>query len=156
MAGNEVHARFDHPNGLTSYFDSLADEETDGQAFGLQIVGSRGVVDIKLDRDPLAYLLPGNPWAAKTGGSSWLSITSAGVNKPETDPRIPRLIERHDISALDLINAIHADRAPLCDVSEAAMTIEMIHGVLASHTRAGQSVEIPLNHRSHPLKSWTA
>src|SRR6185503_13293420 len=49
LAGNEVHARFEMERGPVAYFDSLANDGTNSEGFGLRIVGSAGVIDMKCD-----------------------------------------------------------------------------------------------------------
>ncbi len=62
LAGNELHARFQMANGVTAYFDSIADDGTKNHGFGMQLIGSEGVIALFADLDPLAYLIPGNPF----------------------------------------------------------------------------------------------
>lgn len=154
IVGNELHARFELANGTMAYFDSQANDDTKNAAFGLQIIGSRGIIDFKLDENPLAHLAAGNPYQVSEGRADWVPISSVGPGKAETDARLPAAVASHEIAARDLIDSIHHDRQPLCDVHQAAMTIEMIHSVFASHRQAGKAVALPLASRVHALSGW--
>ena len=62
LAGDELHARFRMANGVMATFDSIANDDTSNFGFGLQLIGSRGIMAIRADRDPLAHLIEGNPF----------------------------------------------------------------------------------------------
>ena len=42
---------------MVAYFDSIARDDTQSAGFGLQIVGSRALIDLNCDKLPLAYLV---------------------------------------------------------------------------------------------------
>lgn len=44
LAGNELHARYLMENGVTAFFDSIANDGTKNHGFGLQLIGSEGVI----------------------------------------------------------------------------------------------------------------
>ena len=46
LAGNEVHARYELQSGTPAFFDSIHDAGTKQAGFGLQIIGTKGIVDI--------------------------------------------------------------------------------------------------------------
>lgn len=150
LAGNELHARFDMERGMVAYFDSIANDETENAGFGLQIIGSRGLIDINCDRNPLAYLIPGNPFKPTASPRPWTPISTNGVGKPETAAKLLDQIAHQIEPARDLLLSIQNDVEPKCDVRAAAVTIEMISAVFASHV-AGKTVTLPLENRQHPL-----
>ncbi|TWT73392.1 Gfo/Idh/MocA family protein [Allorhodopirellula solitaria] len=154
MAGNQLHARFVLDSGVVAYFDSVANDGTQNQGFGLQLIGSEGRIAIYADRNPLAYLQPGNPFAQNDPPARWLPITSGGVDVPEPDLAEIRRVQHHDAEAQDLIDAVKNNREPLCNSVEAALTVEMICGVFQSHRQGGREVTFPLQHREHPLADW--
>jgi predicted dehydrogenase len=153
LAGNELHARFLFEGGLTAYFDSIANDGTKNQGFGLQIIGSEGTIMIQADLDPLAYLVPGNPFRPHEKLARPLPITSGGVDVAEPDPDLIGRVQHHDVAASDLIRAIRDDREPLCSAAQAALTVEMICSVFESHRRGSAAVDFPLSQRDHPLSS---
>lgn len=144
LAGNEVHARYQLEGGLTAYFDSIADDGTKSAGFGLQIIGSEGIINIQCDRDPLAHLSPGNPFQPAGEPRPWIPIASA-------DPETVANVHNHVVPARDLIAAIREDREPLCSAREGAMTVEMICAVFESHRQGAKAVAIPLEQRENAL-----
>jgi predicted dehydrogenase len=150
LAGNEVHARFETERGLPAFFDSVHDAGTRG-GFGLQIVGTKGVIDLRADREPLASLMPGNPFPPAKEPKAWIPISSAGVGKPEPIADLGKQLLGHLPAANDLLAAIRDNRQPLCNMYEGRTVIEMISAVFESHRRGGQRVTFPLETRDSPL-----
>ena len=144
LAGNEVRARYEFEVGTTAYFDSFADDGTKGAGFGLQIVGSEGIINVQCDRRPLAQLVPGNPFQPAAEARPWTPIADG-------DPEIVGEVHNHVVPARDLIAAIAEDREPLCSVHEGAMTVEMICGAFESHRQGGMAVSLPLEQRENAL-----
>lgn len=151
LAGNEVHARYQMQRGMVAYFDSLANEGTNNASFGLQIIGSEGIIDVKCDRHPIAHLVPGNPFQPTSDPRPWLPITSAGVGKPEPLQDLVESVTHHIGPARDLIEAMNSDRQPLCSADEGATTVEMICGVFESHRQDGKVIPFPLEERDNAL-----
>ena len=150
LAGNELHARFLMERGVVAYFDSIANDQTDGHGFGLQLIGSQGIIGMRIDRDPLAHLIPGNPFEPTDKPRPWLQVTTGGIDVVEPNPELIKRIYNHDVAVADLIASIDEGREPLCNAAEGALTIEMICSVLLSHQR-GEAVSFPLDQREHPL-----
>lgn len=151
LAGNEVHARFELSGGLMFYFDSIKDAGVREAGFGLQIIGTKGVIDFRADKEPLAHLLPGSPFQPSAQTRQWIPITSGGVGKPEPVADLARLLSSHELAGRDLIGAVEQNRAPLCDAMQGRQTVEMISAVFESHRLGGQRVELPLKTRVNPL-----
>jgi predicted dehydrogenase len=154
LAGNEVHARYQMQNGVVTYFDSIADDGTRNAGFGLQMIGSEGIIAINCDRHPLAHLVAGNPFQPTDQPRSWVPISSAGPGKPEPRQDLDETVTHHVGPCRDLIDAIQSDRQPLCNVYEGAMTVEMISAVFASHRQGSKAVAFPLEERSNMLSTW--
>lgn len=154
LAGDEVHARFQLADGLVAYFDSLANDGTQSAGFGLQLIGSQGIVDLKIDRDPLAHWLPGNPFAVTSERAAWTPISSAGPGVVEPIAGLAAAVSHHETAVLDLADSMRAHRPPLCDARAAATTVEMIHAVFASGRQRGQAHTLPLRDRRHQLEVW--
>ena len=151
LAGNEVHARYEMERGIVAYFDSIANDDTRNHGFGLQIIGSKGIVSIKCDRHPLAHFVPGNPFEPTREPRPWIPISSAGVGKPEPRDDLTEMISHHGAPAHDLIASMSSDRQPLCSAYEGATILEMICGVFESHRQGSRAVELPLKERGNPL-----
>jgi predicted dehydrogenase len=151
LAGNEVHARFEFDDGLMFYFDSIKDAGVREAGFGLQIIGTKGVIDFRADKEPLVHLLPGSPFQPSAQSRHWVPITSGGVGKPEPVADLARLLSSHELAGRDLMASIEQSRPPLCDAVQGRQTVEMISAVFESHRLGGQRVEFPLKTRVNPL-----
>jgi predicted dehydrogenase len=82
LAGNEVHARFEMENGLPLFFDSVQNAGTRDAGFGLQLIGNEGIIDLRIDAEPLAHLRPGNPSTATASPNANPFPTSAKTSPP--------------------------------------------------------------------------
>lgn len=156
LIGNELHARFDMERGMVAYFDSIANDGTQNAGFGLQIVGSLGLIDINCDRTPLAFLVPGNPFKPSGTPRPWTAISTDGVGEAETKSELIDAVLHHDEPVRDLLSCIVDDKRPKCNVHEAAATVEMISAVFASHVEGGRAIPFPLDEREHPLTRYAA
>lgn len=152
LAANELHARYEMSRGVIATFDSIANDQTRNAGFGLQLIGSGGIVNIQADRDPVAHLVPGNPFAPIPEARPWIPITTAGVGKAETNPALIQEVQHHVTAIADLVAACDEKRAPLCDSKAGATTVEMICAVFESHRQGGVAVEIPLKERGNALR----
>lgn len=151
IAGNEVHARYELEKGLIATFDSIANDGTGAAGFGLQIIGSEGLIALHCDRLTLAHLVRGNPFEPPKQPRAWIPISSAGPGQPEPLSNLQELVSQHVGPVRDLLAALASDRRPLCGVEEAAMTVEMICAAFASHRADSRSVTFPLESRENEL-----
>jgi predicted dehydrogenase len=151
LAGNEVHARFEMECGVPAFFDSVQNAGVRSTGFGVQLIGTEGVIDLRTDAEPAAQIFQGSPFRPTNEARAWVPITTAGIGKPEPLADIKTLVAGHLLPARDLIAAINEDREPLCGVKAARTTIEMISAVFESHRLNGQRVTIPLKTRQNPL-----
>ena len=78
-------------------------------------------------------------------------LDQAGPGQPEPIADLADHVGHHVTSARDLVDAVRKNRQPLCNVHEAAMTVEMICGVFESHRQGGRAVAIPLKERGNAL-----
>jgi predicted dehydrogenase len=148
LAGDAVRAMYGLAGGATAYFGSYR-AAGGGPRFGLQIYGSKGVVEVLTGYLPQVFFLADPYWSPGRSGKSWQPVSSAGVGKPE--PLSDGSPTAGNVAACkDLIAAIEEDRLPECNVYEARTTIEMIAGVFESQ-RTGGPVPIPLKNRENPL-----
>ncbi|GEP43605.1 Gfo/Idh/MocA family protein [Brevifollis gellanilyticus] len=154
IAGNEVHARFDMKSGVPFYFDSMQEAGDPKVGFGLQLIGTKGIIDIRVDQTPLAHFLPGNQFQPNNEPRTWVPISAAGIGKAEPVAEIGKQVMSHTAGALDLIASIEENRQPQCSAVDGRVTVEMITAVLASHVRQGASVSFPLDIRDNPLADW--
>jgi predicted dehydrogenase len=149
LAGEAVNAAYQFSNSITGFFGSRRGQEGKGARFGLQIYGSKGIVEYLTGYLPAVYFLPDPSWSPGRSGAKWQRVTSAGDGVPE--PIKAGGIPNGNVAAIkDLISAIEDNRQPLCSVYDARSIIEMIMAVFESQ-RLGKPVNFPLENRKHPL-----
>ncbi len=153
LAGNEVHARFEMANGVPAFFDSVQNAGTKEAGFGVQLIGTKGLIDLRIDNEPLAHLIKGSPFQPVKEPRVWQPISSGGVGQPEPMADIKGVME-HVAGVRDLIAAVEKKRAPLCSAKDARVTLEMVMGIFESHRLNGARVELPLKSREHPIPKW--
>ncbi len=148
LAGDAVRAMWGMPDGSTSHFHSYKNQRGNPWRYGLQVFGSRGVIEIQ--EGPMAdvkYL--GDPsWSPGRSGKKWQDVSSAGIDKPE--PLKGPWGKRHYAAVRNLLAAIEGDTKALCDDRAARGATEMIVSVFESH-RHRRPVDLPLTTRENPL-----
>jgi predicted dehydrogenase len=151
LAGNEVHARWEMEGGAPAFFDSVVNAGDRTAGFGLQLIGTQGLIDLRVDAEPVAHFLAGNPFRPGKDARSWVPISSVGIGQPESPAGIGMEVMRHLVGARDLLAAIREDRPPLCSARDGQTIVEMITAVFESHRLGGGRVTFPLETRGHPL-----
>lgn len=154
LGGNEIHARFSTERGIPVFFDSIANAGTRDAGFGLQLIGTEGIIDLRIDVEPLAHYCQGSPFRPSLGDRKWVPLTSGGIGQPEPKSDIRDGVGGHQYAARDLLAAITADREPLCSAADGRTIVEMILAVFASHRLNGVAVSLPLAERKSPLADW--
>ena len=150
LAGDTVHATYGLAGGRVATFDSVRGAGAGRPwRFALQIMGSKGIIEILTGYLPQVSILQDASWCPARSGKRWQPVTSAGIGQPEPFAGDPRL-QGNIAAARDLIQAIRDDRDPECDAHEGRTTIEMINAVFDSH-RTGSPVSFPLVVRQNAL-----
>ena len=143
IVGDEIHARYETKSGIPLYFDSKKGTWTKGSSFGARLIGTKGVISLQIDEEPLAIL-------ERDGNKT--PITTAGIGKPEPIKDIRLINGGHHGAVRDLLAAIAEKRAPLCGPEAGRETVELTLGVFASFAADGKKVTLPLADRQHPLR----
>ncbi|MDB6167702.1 MAG: oxidoreductase domain protein [Verrucomicrobia bacterium] len=151
IAGNAVHACFEMERGFPAFFDSVQNAGDKAAGFGFQIIGTKGLIDFRMDNIPLAHLVPGSPFTPAKTPRPWIPITTAGPGEPEPLTGLKEDIMSHAVGARDLLAAIRENRPPLCCAQDGRLIVEMIFGVFASHLQNGARVTFPLAAKENPL-----
>ena len=149
LAGDHVQAMYGMPDRATAYFGSKKDRAGRPSRYGLQIFGSRGIIELLEGVVPSVKYLPDTSWSPGRSGAQWHNVSSAGIGKPEPLTG-EKYKARHALAILDLIDAIEKNRQPLCGVYTVRETTEMIAAVFESH-RLSKPVTFPLENRENPL-----
>ena len=149
LAGDHVQARYEFGNGVFGHFASKRGAGGRPTRFGIQVFGSKGIIEMQSGYLAPAYILRDSSWSPGRTGATWETITSAGIGKPE--PRTDGSYEGGHIAAInDLIESIENERATKCSAEDCRGIVEMIAGVFESQ-RVGGPVEFPLATRANPL-----
>jgi predicted dehydrogenase len=151
MGGDALHARYETEAGVPLYFDSVRNAGDKAAGFGLQMVCSEAVVDLRVDAEPLVHVRRGHPFRPVAAAGGWEPLTSGGIGVPEPRENIRRLVGGHVLPAEDLLAAVEGKREPLCGAEAGWTTVEMILGVFESHRRGGGRVTFPLESRVNAL-----
>lgn len=151
IVGDELHARFEMERRIPLFFDSKKNAGDRSAGFGLQVVCTGGILDLRIDTEPLIQVLKGNPFKPGQEARAWIPVTSAGLGKPEPIANIRPLIAGHQQPALDLLSSMASGKPTACGPEEGRIVVEMIHAIFASHQRSGAGVPLPLTHRGHAL-----
>jgi predicted dehydrogenase len=144
LAGDQLQATYAMASGATAFFASTRGAGGGKGRFGLQVFGSKGVVEVMTGYPPEVRLLEDPAWSPGRSGAPWKAVEPA--------PGATGLHAGNVAAVNDLIEAIEKDRAPLCGIEAARMTVEMIAAVFESH-REGRPVQLPLENRENPLRS---
>ena len=123
--------------------------------FGLQIFCERGVVDLRLDFEPLVHVREGHPFVPATTPRAWIPLTSAGLGMPEPVPGLNRRILDHVAAIEDLLDSMRNGREPLSGPAAASETVEMTQAVFASFAAGVPGVQLfttlPITHVFSPV-----
>jgi len=143
IVGDEVHARYETKSGIPLYFDSKKGTWTKGTPFGARLIGTKGVISLQIDEEPVAIL---ERYGKKT------PITTAGIGQPEPIKDIRLINGGHHGAVRDLLAATAEKREPLCGPKDGLETVELTLAVFASFAAGGAKVALPLADRAHPLR----
>jgi predicted dehydrogenase len=143
IVGDEIHARYETKSGIPLYFDSKKGKPAKGTPFGARLIGTKGVISLQIDEEPLAIL-------ERDGKKT--PITTAGIGQPEPIKDIRLINGGHHGAIRDLLAAIAEKREPLCGPKAGLETVELTLAVFASFAAGGKKVALPLADRQHPLR----
>lgn len=149
LAGDAIDATFGFARSVTGFFSSHRPEDQAGSRFGLQILGTRGMIDLTTGSLPPVFFIDDPNWSPARSKKPWVEVTSAGPGKPE--PLKDGGLHAGNVAiAKDLIRAIETDTQPLGSIHDGRAALEMILAVYESH-RLNAPVALPLQNRKHPL-----
>src|SRR5690606_5238303 len=102
-----------------------------GERFGVQVYGSKGVLEILTGHLPQVWFLPDPNWSPGRSKTAWQPVTSQGIGAAET-LKDGGLGGGNILAVQDLLAAIEENRQPECNIYEGRTTVEMIAGVFES------------------------
>lgn len=151
VVGDDIFAHFAMDSGVNVTFRSRAGLEKTAGPFGMEIVGSRGIVRLIAGAEPRVSFLanPDRTFTKRTENwEEWMGgvepAAAAGVDGLTGYDAAHRRVVR------DWLLAIDEGREPLASGERALKAIEMAHGVFQAGLE-GKRVAFPLVNRSHPL-----
>jgi predicted dehydrogenase len=151
LAGDRVDAMYGFAGSPAVAHFATSRPGEPGRRFGLQILGSKGRIELGTGWLPPAHLLVDPTWSGASG-AKWAEITGSGVGKPETIASND-LVEANRRIVADLIRAVETDTQPRAGVYDGRAAVEMILACYASQARGGP-VTLPLADRArHPLET---
>ncbi len=149
LAGDAVRAMYGLKEGMTASWQSYRGAGGGPSRFGLQIFGSRGILEIFTGQMPGVYILEDSSWSPGRTSKRWKPVSSAGIEQPE--PLTAEKYKHHQTLGMEnLLRSIEQQSEPLCGVYEGRRIVEMIAAVFESQ-RLGGPVSLPLETRENPL-----
>jgi predicted dehydrogenase len=149
LAGDHVQARYAFPKGVYGHFASKRGVGGSPTRFGLQIMGSRGIIEMQSGYLKPAFILRDSSWSPGRTGKTWETITPSGIGKPEA--RADGTYEGGHVAAItDLIDSVEQERPTKCSAEDSRAIVEMIAAVFESHRVRGP-IDLPLITRDNPL-----
>lgn len=144
VAGDHIHSYFAFHSGVIGTFDSRRGSVGVNERYGLEIVGSEGIVSLHGGSVTEGLMLYPYPlWAPARREQQWqpleLGEAPAGGG--------------HYRAVTDLIAAVEGGREPTCSGRDGVKAVEM---ALAAYTSqiTGARVALPVADRRHPLEAW--
>lgn len=150
IAGDRIHALYGFGNGVTATFETRRNQISEPNRYGMWIYGSEGILtvhrssqQIRLYESPIWH--PDSAVPVRDITAEALGLASA--EQPSQDDL--QMVANVAI-VRDVLQAQADGRRPVNSGHDARWSLEMIHGVYASHL-LGERVSLPLVNREHPL-----
>lgn len=150
VGGDHIDAQFAFADGVMAFFTSRGDLRETTAHWGLELIGSQGVVRLLLDIDPTVYVLRPGRWMPHGKADRWERL--AGDPALDAPPSQRGFGAANRRVVADWLDAIRAHREPACSGRDAMKALEMIMAVYHAALSGGR-VAFPLSERRHPLRS---
>lgn len=149
IVGRRVHAMYGFANGVTGYFSSMANKDGNRGQWGVDLIGSKGVITMRMNAIPEVYWLADGSLAPGGKDAEWKTLPGAPKIAPGGSP-----VWHYQPIVDDLIASIEEKREPAVSFKDGRNATEMIQATFESHVTS-TTVSLPLERREHPLKRWT-
>ena len=149
VAGDNVYAQFALANGVNATFISRQEYLPVAYTWGMDLIGSKGVVKIQANIPPRVFLHKAGKWSDQGQSNSWEPVPGdPTIGIPESK----RNTTHGNIQLLDsLIHAARTGGQPACTGYDGMKAVEMVMAVYHAALRK-ERVSLPLKDRHHPLK----
>jgi len=151
VVGDDIFAHFAMDSGINVTFRSRVGLEKAAGPFGMEIIGSKGIVRLASSATPTFSLLKDVNRAGASRTETWAPWTG-GVD-PASEAELDGLTgydAAHRHAARGWLDSMEENRDPLCSGERAMKAIEMAHGVFQAGL-SGERVRFPMEKRGHPL-----
>lgn len=149
VGGTEIEAQFSFAKGVMATFTSRAALRETVAHWGLELIGSTGVVRILMDVFPQVFLLEAGKWTAQGKTDRWAPLMDDPTLNFTSEQRGFGPANRRVVE--DWLGAIRTDREPACIGRDAMRALEMVMAVYQAGL-TGTRAHLPLPSRLHPLK----
>ena len=156
VAGDAVVALYGFADGVRGHFESRRGLHDGGEVrMGITVIGSEATLSVRYDQERRLRIRRSGRPLEEGGPFEEIPI----VHPPDPPGAEPLRVEtgisgyfarNNRLAALDLLAAIKEARDPLAGGRDARWSLEMIHGVYASHFEH-RPLPLPLADRHHPL-----
>ena len=156
VAGDAIVALYGFAAGVRGHFESRQGLYDDGDTrMNITVIGSEAALSVRYDEKRDLRIRRSHRPLEEGGTFEEIPL----VHPPDPPGAIPLpntagsggyFARNNRLAALDLIAAIEENRAPLASGRDARWSLEMIHGVYASHFER-RALPLPLADRFHPL-----
>jgi predicted dehydrogenase len=143
VAGDCINSYFAFKSGVSGFFDSRRDQVGGSDRYGMEIVGSEGVISLRGGTASNAMIYPYPLWAPGKTDQKWEKL----------DLEDTPLYAGNQLAIVNLIESIENDLEPISSGRAALAALEMILGAYESQITGGR-VEFPMKNRVHPLERF--
>lgn len=147
VAGDCIESYYAFDTGVAGRFESRRDQAGSGQRYGMEIIGSEGIISLRGGAGSELMVYPHPVFRPADGEQAWAPLDGL----PADDP----LSRGNTLAIVDLIACIGTDRQPISSARSAVAALEMILGSYESQI-TGARVHMPMSRREHPLSAWRA
>jgi predicted dehydrogenase len=150
VIGDEIEAQFALANGVMASFTSRAGNRQTAGHWGLELIGSQGIVKVLADVFPNVYVLKSGEWSDNGKTDQWRRLENDPT--PSIPPAERSFIPANKRVVDDWLESIRGRREPVCSGLAAMKSLEMIMAVFQAGVSRAR-VSFPLQNRKHPLRT---
>lgn len=141
VAGDCINSYFAFKNGVAGFFDSRRNQIGSDKRYGMDIIGSQGMISIRGGTASNVALYPYPVWSPHDLSQKWEPLKLDDTT----------LQTGNQLAIIDLIDSIEKDRKPISSGYDALSALEMILGAYESQITGGR-ISFPMKNRKHPLE----
>ncbi|MBI3118220.1 MAG: Gfo/Idh/MocA family oxidoreductase [Candidatus Hydrogenedentes bacterium] len=145
IIGDTIQAVYGFPNGIIGHFSTVKNQDGNQGRWGLDVMGTKGIVTFRMAAAPAVYMLPDPTWAPGGRPATWQTLPGT----PEAALEGP--VAHYKPIIDDLITSIEQDKDPDYGLRAARAAHEMVQCVFASARQPDCRLALPLQERKHPL-----